>query len=103
MFVFTADLTRGTLSGRLCFHQKRDGLILGSINSSESIAATTQVKRLYIILAAGVILVFIRTDRLKRSRRWGRASNGPQAILPLVQASYETDSFPSIYHSELRP
>ena len=35
VFVFTADLTRGTLPGRLCFHQKRDGLILGSINSSE--------------------------------------------------------------------
>lgn len=103
MCVFMADLTHGTLSGRLCFNQKRDGLILSSIHSSESITAPTQVKRLHIILAAGVIPVFIRTDRLKRSRRWGRASNGLQTILPPVQVSYETDSFPSIYHRKLMP
>lgn len=92
--VFTADLTRGTSCGRLCFNQKRDGLILSSINRSENITVQTQVKRLYIILAASAIPVLIRTDCLKRSRRRGWASSGPQTILLSVQVSYEMDIIP---------
>ena len=91
MCAFMADLTCSTLSGRLCFNQKRGDLILSSINRSERIAVQKQVKRLYISLAASTIPVLIRTDCLKRSQvgtsqQWS-ADNS-------VQVSYEKNIFP---------
>lgn len=81
MCIFAPDLTCGILSGRLCFNQKRDGLILNSINRSQSITVPAQVKRWYIILAGSAIQVLIRSDRLKRSCWWGWASSGSKMIL----------------------